>query len=155
MTSLLLVALLALVPVSAVAADIERPTDYRDWTHVKSMVILPGHPLADAFGGLHHVYVNDTGRPALARGGPYPDGTVFVFELFASEERDHAFVAGPRKVTAVMVKDADQFKSTGGWGFQAFEPGSSRGIVKDATKECFDCHRSQEKNDFVFSRPEG
>ena len=34
------------------------PTGYRDWRHVKSMVINPGHGLYDAFGGIHHLYAN-------------------------------------------------------------------------------------------------
>lgn len=34
------------------------PEGYREWRHVKSMVIARGHPLFDAFGGIHHIYAN-------------------------------------------------------------------------------------------------
>ncbi|HZP43638.1 MAG TPA: cytochrome P460 family protein [Candidatus Binatia bacterium] len=136
---------------AASAADVPRPTEYRHWTHVKTMVILPGHPLAGAFGGMHDVYVNDAGLPALRHGGPFADGTTFVFDLFESSEQDHAFVAGARKVTAVMVKDRARFPKTGGWGFQAFAPGDGAAVVKDPAGECFGCHQSREKTDFVFS----
>ncbi|MER3451425.1 MAG: cytochrome C, partial [Thermus sp.] len=29
------------------------PKGFRAWTHVKSMVIEPGHPLYETFGGQH------------------------------------------------------------------------------------------------------
>jgi hypothetical protein len=45
---------------SAVAQDAETakvdyPTGYRDWTHVKSMVIQPGHQLYESFGDPSHL----------------------------------------------------------------------------------------------------
>ncbi|GIW42419.1 MAG: cytochrome c oxidase subunit III [Candidatus Binatia bacterium] len=131
---------------------VARPENFREWNHVKSMVILPGHPLADSFGGMHHVYVNDKGLEAAKRGGPYPDGTVFVFDLFESPEKDRAHVAGKRKFTAAMVKDRKAHAETGGWGFAVFQPDGSGGLVPDAKGACFSCHASQKENDFVFSR---
>ena len=41
--------------------EVGYPTDYRNWTRVKSMVILEGHVHYDDFGGFHHVYANDNG----------------------------------------------------------------------------------------------
>jgi hypothetical protein len=127
------------------------PAGYRHFTHVKSMVILPGHPLAAPFGGMHHVYVNDTGLAALKAGSKYPDGSVLVFDLFESTEQDHAYVEGARKVTAVMEKHAKKFAATGGWDFRAYKEGQGANIVKDAASECYSCHTAQEKRDFVFS----
>ncbi len=47
------------IALPAVAADpVPYPEGYRNWTHVKSMVIHQGHPLFDAFGGIHHLYAN-------------------------------------------------------------------------------------------------
>lgn len=34
------------------------PEEYRGWHHVKTMVIDEGHPLYEAFGGIHHIYAN-------------------------------------------------------------------------------------------------
>ena len=42
------------------ALKVDYPEGWRDWTHIKSMVIFDKvHPLFDAFGGIHHVYGND------------------------------------------------------------------------------------------------
>ena len=128
------------------------PSDYRSFTHVKSMVITEGHPLFDAFGGIHHVYANDLALSALKAGKAYPDGAIFVFDLLEAESGQGAFTEGKRKVLAVMVKDAKKFSETGGWGFQAFAGGDpSSPVVKDAKKDCFACHEAKSKSDYVFS----
>ncbi len=46
------------LPAPAGAAEVAFPTGWRDWKHVKSMVIEPGHPLYEAFGGIHHIYAD-------------------------------------------------------------------------------------------------
>ena len=56
-----LIAFALVLPAALVAADkpnVDFPTGYRGWTHVKSMVILPGHPLFDVSAGIHHIYAN-------------------------------------------------------------------------------------------------
>ena len=84
---------------------------------------------------------------------PFPDGSVFVFDLLATKEQGGAWPEGARKLTAVMVKDAARYPETGGWGFARFEHGeeSSR-VEKDPKTFCFACHESQRQHDYVFSR---
>ncbi len=41
--------------VGRTAKQVSYPEGYRQWTHVKSMVIQTGHPLFDSFGGTHHI----------------------------------------------------------------------------------------------------
>lgn len=128
------------------------PDGYRGWTHVKSMVIEKGHALYDAFGGIHHVYANGKALEAMRKGGgTYPAGAVLVFDLLEADRKENAVVEGKRKVVGVMEKDPRRFASTGGWGFDAFAPGSRQGMVKDPGTECFECHTSREKADYVFS----
>ncbi len=128
------------------------PEGYREWTHVKSMVIERGHPLYDSFGGIHHVYANPRAAARLKAGGsgPFPDGSVFVFDLLAAVRQEGAIVEGDRKFIGVMVKDAARYGDTGGWGFAAFK-GSTREAANVDAAACFACHRSAEENDFVFT----
>jgi hypothetical protein len=42
------------------------PAGYRHWTHVKTMLIEPGHPLYGSFGGIHHLYANDKAMAGFA-----------------------------------------------------------------------------------------
>ena len=82
MKQLILAALCAAITIAALAADpqVPYPEGYRDWHHVKSMVIEEGHPLYGAFGGIHHLYANDKAMEGY-RKGTFPDGSVIVFDL--------------------------------------------------------------------------
>ena len=149
-----LLALLAL-PGAALAAEtqpVPYPEGYRGWTHVKSMVIEKGHPLYDAFGGIHHLYAN---RQAMQgyRSGKFPAGSVIVFDLLEAKAEGSAIQEGARKVVGVMHKDPAKWKPTGGWGFEGFKGDSkSERAVGGNAAACFQCHTSQKERDFVFSR---
>ncbi|MCC7016998.1 MAG: cytochrome P460 family protein [Rhodospirillales bacterium] len=127
------------------------PDGYSAWRHVKSMVILPGHALADPFAGVHHVYGNDQAMRGLASGA-YADGAVFVFDLLEGGVKDNAVVEGPRKLIGVMRRDAKTYAATGGWGFEGFA-GDSRDkrLAADGGKSCFACHEQRKDKTFVFT----
>lgn len=127
------------------------PEGYRKWAHVKSMLILPGHPLYEAFGGIHHIYANDKAMRGYIT-GKFPDGSVIVFDLLEAKSENNTYVEGARKVVGVMYKDSKKFKNTGGWGFEAFKGDTKERVVKNAEQDCFSCHASQEATDFVFSQ---
>ncbi len=131
--------------------QVSYPDGYREWTHVKSMVIQKGHPLFDTFGGIHHIYANPSATDALRASKPFPDGSVLVFDLLTASTENNAIAEGPRKVLGVMHRDALRFKSTGGWGFDAFKGDTRNRVVKDPAKECFACHNAEQPQDFVFS----
>jgi hypothetical protein len=125
------------------------PEGYRSWTHVKSMVILPGHPLEDPFEGMHHVYANPAAVDGLGGAG-WSDGAVLAFDLLAAPQSGEAITEGERRLLGVMERDAKRFAATGGWGFEAFA-GSSRDkrLVTDGGVSCFTCHAGDK--DLVFS----
>ncbi len=151
---LIALTLIAAMPavVSAADAGVAYPAGYRDWHHVKSMVIEQGHPLYDAFGGIHHLYAN---RKAMEgyRSGRFADGAVIVFDLLEAERSGNALTEGGRKVVGVMHKDARRFAATGGWGFEGFAAGDKgRPVVGDkAATACFACHEAQKASAYVFS----
>jgi len=147
------VGMLAIVSVSADSAgDLTPPASFRHWYHVNTMVIAKGSPLFGAMGGMHNVYINSTGETALKQGRPYPDETVFLLDLHEFTISDDSYVEGPRKATAVMLKDKKKYASTGGWGWQAWAGGDpAKPIVTDATKQCFECHQARKDHDYVYS----
>jgi len=149
-----LLALAAVAATPALAADsaVAYPEGYRHWTHVKSMVIQQGHPLYEAFGGIHHIYGNDKALQGY-RKGAFADGSVIVFDLLEAKASAGALEEGRRKVVGVMVKDAKRWKDTGGWGFEGFKGDSKtdRAVAGNAKTACFECHTSQKGRDYVFS----
>lgn len=151
-TALLLTTLAALHFGTASAQDVPYPKGYRNWHHVKSMVINQGHPLYDAFGGIHHLYANSKAMEGYAK-NKFPDGAVIVFDLLEAKSADNAITEGPRKVVGVMHKDSKKFAKTGGWGFEGFKDDSAtdRAVGKNAEKACFECHAAQKERDYVFS----
>jgi hypothetical protein len=127
------------------------PDGYRHWTHVKSMVLLPDHPLAATFGGIHHVYANDRALEGYAS-GTFKDGSVLVFDLLEYNQADNAGTEGARKLTGVMQKDSKRFAATGGWGYEGFAGDSkTQRLVTDGGASCQACHAQQKDHDFVFS----
>jgi hypothetical protein len=127
------------------------PDGYRSWHHVKSMVIETGHPLADPFAGIHHVYANPAALQGL-RSGKYPDGAVIAFDLLEAPAKESAVTEGPRKLLGVMERRAKEAAATGGWAFEAFK-GDSRTerLVTDGGQSCFACHAAQKASGYVYS----
>lgn len=149
--SLFLAAACGLV-LSAEAADVPYPAGYRSWTHVKSMVIQPGHPLYASFGGIHHLYANAKAMQGY-KSGQFKNGSVIIFDLLEANAADNAIVEGTRKVVGVMHRDTKKYATTGGWGFEGFVAGdpTRRAVGANAKTACFDCHASQKSTSYVFS----
>jgi hypothetical protein len=148
--------LAAAAVIAGTAPDVAYPDGYRNWKHVKSMVIEAGHPLYDSFGGIHHLYANDKALDGYTA-GRFPDGAVIVFDLLEAKSADHAVTEGARKLIGVMQKDRARFPATGGWGFEGFA-GDSRTerLVGDAAATaCFSCHQARAEQDYVFSSERG
>ncbi len=144
--------MLTALPVHSGTGKVDYPEGYRQWAHIKSMLIEPGHPLENPFQGLHHVYGNQKALKGF-KNGSFPDGSVLVFDLLHYKQSDRTIQEGERKLIGVMQKDQKAYPATGGWGFEAFaENTKNQRIVKDGGKGCFSCHASQKEQDFVFSR---
>ena len=141
--------------INALAADatVPYPAGYRDWHHVKSMVIEDGHPLFGAFGGIHHLYANKKAIKGYKQ-GKFADGSVIVFDLLEANHGGNATTEGKRKVVGVMHKNSRTYAETGGWGFEGFAGDSKtqRAVRDNAKNACFGCHEPQAGSDYVFSK---
>jgi hypothetical protein len=133
-------------------SQIALPEGYRAWFHHHSTVNMTGHN-PDGNIGIQHVYANAAAVEGL-RTGNFADGATFVVDRFKYVEADnHSLTQGDRKVIAVMVRDANRYAETGGWGFQAFKGGDpAQKAVKDGGKACFVCHIPHADNNFLFTR---
>src|SRR4051794_34780088 len=132
--------------------DLKPPVGYRSWFHVNTMIVDKTSPLFGELGGMHNVHVNSVGEPALKKGGPYPERTVFLTDLHDFSVLEGSYVEGALKGVAVMVKDSQKYGSTGGWGFQFWAGGDAKKpLVTDATKQCFQCHQPKKDQDYVYS----
>ena len=134
------------------ASDLQPPHGYRNWFHVNTMIVDKASPLFDALGGMHNVHVNSVGEGALKKGGPYPDGTVFVTDLHDFSVVNGSYVEGPLKGLALMKKDSKKYAATGCWGLQFWIGGDSKKpTVTDLVKQCIACHQPEKAQDYVYS----
>ena len=131
----------------------KEPKGWRDWTHITTGVIYSDkHPLFKDFGGVHHIYANKIATQAYKRGAnKFPDGSVIVFVLYEAKDENGMFVAGGKKVVAIMIKDSKRYGKTGGWGWQAWDA-TGKALVTDPTNQCVGCHLKVLGRDLVFSR---
>ena len=137
---------------AAGSPEVGYPSDYRSWRHLKSMIIQPGHPLEDPFGGIHHIYANQKAISGL-KSGQYETGAAFVFDLLDYVEMNKTVVEAERKRIDVMQYDNEQFSETGGWGFDTFVGNSTtQRLEQDVVAACFTCHMSVKSSNYVFSR---
>jgi hypothetical protein len=133
-------------------ASVDYPADYRSWQHVKTMIIQPGHPLEDPFGGIHHIYANPKAMAGLSS-GTYADGAGFVFDLLAYAQSNQTIVETDRIRIDVMQYDREKFSETGGWGFETFVgDSSSQRLDQDVVVSCYNCHIPAEAANYVYSR---
>lgn len=129
----------------------ENLQNYREFTHIKTLTLEEGHPLYKDFGGIHHIYANKIATQAYKNKTNFPEGSLIVFDLMEAVRKDNAVSEGKRKVLAYMKKISNK-RTTGNWEFQAYLEGDlNKPIVTDEVKQCFACHQSQERKDYVFS----
>jgi hypothetical protein len=137
---------------TTIKSDVTFPDGYRNWRHVKSMVIEPGHALAGLVEGTHHIYANGL---AMAGYGnrPFADGAVIVFDLLETKRGNQSIETGARKATIVMQRDRKRFPATDGWGYEVFAGGDRTRpqVGAKAAEMCHSCHVSQRSRDYVFS----
>ena len=135
--------------------EIPIPPGYRDWR-----LVTVAHEEGD-LDDIRAVLGNDLAIEAYRAGTlPFPDGAIIArlaWSHDASEENDRvfgrkqSFVAGaPKNGVQFMVKDAERYASTGGWGFAHFDEGKP--AAEAVIASCFPCHAAVSDRDLVFSR---
>jgi hypothetical protein len=154
----LIVACLAFAPLAAQAVDpapngIAFPEGYKDWRVIASSHRTDNHSLRVILG-------NDVAI-AAARSGrtdPWPDGSVLGKLVWKDSQHAHwpaATVPGDFVHAEFMLKDAERFADTGGWGFARWLGSAQTPYGEDAgfSQECFGCHTPMKDNDYVFTAP--
>ena len=128
------------------------PTEFRQWAHVKSVLVGPQGAAFATEGGIHHIYANRKALEGYAT-GKFPDGAVIVYDLLETKEISGNTVEGPTRRVDVMLKQSARYPATGGWEFMRFM-GSDRADGKlSAEKQalCAGCHSRSKDHDSVFS----
>jgi hypothetical protein len=137
--------------------ELRPPPDYRTWP--RFLPTIDRHDLAQ----VREIYVNPAGFGAR-RGLPFPNGTMFVMEIYGA--RPHAdgapafdpsgrLVKGALQKLYVMAKDAGWGEGVeraalrnGDWVYSAFLPDGET-PADDDLAACRGCHRPLARQDYV------
>jgi len=132
---------------------ISLPVGYQDWR-----VIGTSH--REDNNTLRVILGNDTAVEAARTGHtrPWPDGAMLgklVWKDATHPAWEKATVPGEFVHVEFMIKDAEKYRETGGWGYARWKGldqvpyGNDAGFVQ----ECHGCHTPVRDNDFVFTHP--
>jgi tetratricopeptide (TPR) repeat protein len=134
-----------------------RPEGYREWVFVGSSLGLrydegKKQPEVPEY---NNVYIDPVAYRAYKETGAFPEGTVFILEHAAGEEKKESGLRGSfqKKFTGLSaaVKDKDRFPD--GWAYFSFSDGAGKTKSKAQPVKkaaCYDCHRQKAAEDNVF-----
>ena len=150
---LLATAAVLLSSLSFGAASVPYPDEFRRWVHVGTGVLMPGaNPQLMSEEGMRHIFANQKAVDGYSS-GDFPDGSIIVYELRETQQKNGVIFEGERKRVDMMIKDSSQFKNTGGWRFERFWGNDkAQNAVQDAGAACFQCHSKATPHGFVFSQ---
>ena len=146
-------------------ANLKFPEHYREWIFLSSGVGMTygpmaamNHPMAPTFD---NVFVNPEAYRAFLETGHWPDKTVFVLEVRASESHASINKEGhfQRDVVGIEAEVKDESLPAGKWSFYGFgvEPGKQpvSGRPLPRTASCYSCHAKNTavENTFVQFYP--
>ena len=133
-----------------------RPQNYREWIFLSSGLGMNYGPLAsgarDEDPMFDNVFVTRTAYKSFLETGRWPDKTMFILEVRASESKGSInkgghFQSGVAGVEA-EVKDEKRFPDK--WAFFGFDGGAAAGKLIPASAGCNSCHRQHGAVDNTF-----
>jgi hypothetical protein len=128
------------------------PKDFREWAHVKSVLVGPQSSAFATEGGIHHIYANQKALEGY-KTGRFPNGSVVVYDLLETKEIAGSTVEGATRRVDIMVKRSELYSTTGGWEFMSFPGGDPTAgkLTVERQAACAACHAQRKDHDLVFS----
>jgi Cytochrome P460 len=140
------------VPQYTSSGQLRRPADYREWIFLTSgLGMTYGTPGRDDNPEFDNVFVNRGAYKNFVATGKWPDKTIFILEVRASQSKGSINNGGHFQGEAMdieaHVKD-DRFP--GKWAFFGFPNGADVGKQVAATASCYSCHQQHGAVDTTF-----
>jgi Haem-binding domain/Cytochrome P460 len=125
--------------------------DYKNWQPMSTSERFDNGTMRVIFG-------NDVAVKAVKDNNihPWPNGTVFAKVAWKQlADKDGNIHTGEFLQVEFMIKNAQKYTTTKGWGFARFKTPKMVPYGKNAmfATECIDCHRPLKNEDFVFTQP--
>ncbi len=134
---------------------LQRPANYREWIYLSSGLGMTYGPLAAEAGqdpSFDNVFAAPAAYREFLKSGAWPEGTVLVLEVRASQSKG-SINQGGHFQTGVLgveaeVKDSKRFP--GKWAFFPFHEGEAASKPLPPTASCYPCHAHHGAVDNTF-----
>jgi len=131
-----------------------RPQNYREWIYLSSglgmtygPLAMPGEPSFD------NVFVNPSAYKAFLQTGHWPDGTVFVLEVRASQSKGSINKGGhfQEDVLGIEAHVKDEKRFPRKWAFFGFRGSAPTSEERSPdSSNCYTCHEANAAVDTTF-----
>ena len=133
-----------------------RPENYREWIYLSSGLGMTYGSTSDAPPGgnprFDNVFVNPSAYKSFLQTGTWPDQTIFVLEVRASESKgsinNGGHFQGDIVSISAEVKDVKRFPNK--WAFFTLSRSSLKGALIPASAACYTCHPKNGAVDNTF-----
>ncbi len=132
-----------------------RPKNYREWIYLSSGLGMTYGPAAEAVRdrpAFDNVFVNPAAYRSFLESGKWPDKTIFVLEIRASESKgsinNGGHYQGGMVTIEAEVKDEKRFP--GKWAFFGLGRTASEAKMIPLSAECYSCHARHGAVDNTF-----
>lgn len=124
--------------------------DYRNWKAIST---------TDRFdnGTMRIIFANETAVEAIKnhQTNPWPNGAILAKTAWKQQVgKDGIISTGQFVQVEFMIKDAEKYKNTEGWGWARWRGNDLKPYGKvGLEQECISCHKPVKDNDNVFTKP--
>jgi len=126
------------------------PKDYRQWVFLSSGIGMTYTSAAPAGNPpFENVFVNPAAYQEFMKTGVWPDKTVLLLEIRASDSRVSINKEGRIQTNRVAVEAHVKDSAKGGWAFYGFQNGE-KGAPLPKTADCYSCHEQNGATDTTF-----
>jgi hypothetical protein len=138
------------------AGLLKRPQNYREWIYLSSGLGMTYGPMAAEMQTenppFDNVFVNREAYHAFLASGHWPDKTIFVLEVRASQSKSSINQGGhfQSNQVAMEIHVKDEKRFPGKWAFFDFPNGLKEAKQIPLSESCYSCHEKHGEVDTTF-----
>jgi hypothetical protein len=128
------------------------PKDYRQWVFLSAGIGMTykADATPNANPPFENVFVNPKAYQEFLKTGSWPDKTVLLLEIRASESRVSINKNGRVQSNVTAIEGHVKDTAKGGWAFYGFKDGAQKGTLFPKTADCYTCHGENGAVDTTF-----
>lgn len=134
------------------SGSLSLPPNYREWVFLSAGLGMTYGPLAATSTPEHpsfeNVFVNRSAYQAFVKTGQWPDKTMFILEIRASESKGSINKGGHYQANINAIES--EVKDGGKWTFYGFGRTGTEGKPLARTESCYTCHATNGAVDNTF-----